>query len=65
MQNLFSVLSIWLSGLMFLFVGLFLWFMWFQAHHTFCITIPGLILGLLRYTDTLGFPTCREQRDKD
>jgi hypothetical protein len=33
------------------------WLMWFQAHHTFCITIPELILGLLRYTDTLGFPT--------
>ena len=42
---------------MLLFIGLFLWLTWFQTHHTFCITIPGLIPGLLRYTDTLGFPT--------
>jgi hypothetical protein len=56
MQNLFSVLSICLSGLMLLFVGPVLWLMWFQTHHRFCITIPGLIAGLLRYTDTLGFP---------
>ncbi len=35
MQNLFSVLSLCLRGLMLLFVGLFLWLMWFQTHHTF------------------------------
>jgi hypothetical protein len=35
MQNLFSVLSICLSGLMPLFVGPFLWLMWFQTHHRF------------------------------
>jgi len=34
MQNLFSVLSCALIGLMLLFVGLFLWLMWFQPHHT-------------------------------
>jgi hypothetical protein len=35
MRNLFSVVSICLSGFMLLFVGLFFWFLWFQAHHTF------------------------------
>ena len=35
MRSLFSVLSICLSGLMLLLVGLFLWLQWFQMHHTF------------------------------
>jgi hypothetical protein len=35
MQNLLSVLTICLSVLMLLFVGPFLWLMWFQTHHTF------------------------------
>jgi hypothetical protein len=35
MRNLFSVLSIGLSGLMLLLVGLFLWLNWFQKHHNF------------------------------
>jgi len=35
MQNLFPVLSICMSGLMLLFIGLFLWLTWFQTHHTF------------------------------
>lgn len=34
-RSLFAVLSIGLSGLMLLFVGLFLWLMWFQSHRTF------------------------------
>ena len=32
-RSLFSVLSICLSGLMLLLVGLFLWLFWFQIHH--------------------------------
>jgi hypothetical protein len=35
MRSLFSVLSICLSALMLLLVGLFLWLSWFQAHHAF------------------------------
>jgi hypothetical protein len=35
MQPSFSVLWICLTGLMHLFVGLFLWLMWLQTHHTF------------------------------
>jgi hypothetical protein len=35
MRGLFSVLSICLSGLMLLLVGLFLWLSWFQKHHSF------------------------------
>jgi hypothetical protein len=34
-RTLFSVLSICLSGLMLLLVGLFLWLSWFQKHHSF------------------------------
>jgi hypothetical protein len=34
-RSLFSVVSICLSGLMLLLVGLFLWFSWFQTHHNF------------------------------
>jgi hypothetical protein len=34
-RSLFSVLSICLSGLMLLLVGLFLWMSWFQQHHSF------------------------------
>ena len=34
MRSLLSVLSICLSGLMLLLVGLFLWFAWFRSHHT-------------------------------
>jgi hypothetical protein len=34
-RSLFSVLSIGLSALMIVFVGLFLWLLWFQAHQTF------------------------------
>jgi hypothetical protein len=33
LRGLFSVLSICLSGLMLLLVGLFLWFTWFRSHH--------------------------------
>jgi hypothetical protein len=33
LRSLFSVLSICLSGLMLLLVGLFLWFSWFGSHH--------------------------------
>ncbi len=32
-RSLFSVLSICLSGLMLLLVGLFFWWSWFQSHH--------------------------------
>jgi len=35
MRSLFSALSICLSGLMLLLVGLFLWLSWFQKHHSF------------------------------
>ncbi len=35
MRNLFSFVSICLSLLMLLLVGLFLWLSWFQAHHSF------------------------------
>jgi hypothetical protein len=35
MQNLSPVLSICMSGLMLLFVGLFLWLTWFHSHQTF------------------------------
>ncbi len=35
MRSLFSVLSICLSGLMLILLGLFLWLSWFQAHHSF------------------------------
>lgn len=35
MRSLFSVMSICLSGLMLLLVGLFLWLSWFQKHHSF------------------------------
>jgi hypothetical protein len=34
-RSLFSVLSIGLSSLMLVLVGLFLWLSWFQAHHSF------------------------------
>jgi hypothetical protein len=34
-RSLFSVLSISISGLMLLLVGLFLWLSWFQGHHSF------------------------------
>ena len=34
-RSLFSVLSICLSALMLILVGLFLWLSWFQAHHSF------------------------------
>ncbi|MFZ0774824.1 MAG: hypothetical protein WCA49_16800 [Candidatus Sulfotelmatobacter sp.] len=34
-RSLFSALSIGLSGLMLLLVGLFLWLSWFQKHHSF------------------------------
>jgi hypothetical protein len=34
-RSLFSVISICLSGLMLLLVGLFLWLSWFQKHHSF------------------------------
>ncbi len=34
-RSLFSILSICLSGLMLLLVGLFLWLSWFQKHHGF------------------------------
>jgi len=34
-RSLFSVLSICLSALMLLLVGLFLWLSWFQKHHSF------------------------------
>jgi hypothetical protein len=33
MRSLFSVLSICLSGLMLVLVGLFLWLSWFRIHH--------------------------------
>jgi hypothetical protein len=35
MRSLFSALSICISGLMLLLVGLFLWLSWFQKHHSF------------------------------
>ena len=35
MRGLFSVLSICLSALMLLLIGLFLWLSWFQKHHSF------------------------------
>jgi hypothetical protein len=35
MRNLFSFVSIGLSLLMLLLVGLFLWLSWFQAHHIY------------------------------
>jgi hypothetical protein len=35
MRSLLSVLSICLSGLMLILLGLFLWLSWFQAHHSF------------------------------
>ncbi|MGD0567465.1 MAG: hypothetical protein ABSA78_03590 [Candidatus Sulfotelmatobacter sp.] len=35
MRSLFSILSICLSGLMLLLVGLFMWLSWFQKHHSF------------------------------
>jgi hypothetical protein len=34
-RNLFSVLSICLSAMLLLLVGLFLWLSWFQAHQSF------------------------------
>jgi hypothetical protein len=34
-RGLFAVVSIGLSGLMLAFVGLFLWMLWFQAHHRY------------------------------
>ncbi len=35
MRSLLSALSICLSGLMLILLGLFLWLSWFQAHHSF------------------------------
>jgi hypothetical protein len=35
MRSLFSILTLCISGLMLLLVGLFLWLSWFQKHHTF------------------------------
>jgi hypothetical protein len=35
LRSLFAAVSICLSGLMLLFVSLFLWFSWFQSHHAF------------------------------
>jgi hypothetical protein len=35
MRSLFSALSICMSGLMLLLVGLFFWLSWFQTHHRF------------------------------
>ena len=35
LRTLFSMLSICLSAMMLVLVGLFLWLSWFQAHHSF------------------------------
>jgi len=35
MRSLLSVVSICLSGVMLILLGLFLWLSWFQAHHSF------------------------------
>jgi hypothetical protein len=35
MRGLFSVLSICVSGMMLLLVGLFFWLSWFETHHRF------------------------------
>jgi hypothetical protein len=34
-RSLFTIMSVLLSALMLILVGLFLWLSWFQAHHTF------------------------------
>ncbi len=34
-RNLFCAVTICLSGMLLLLVGLFLWLSWFQAHHSF------------------------------